>query len=94
MAAIVDPNNSLDIQKLSEAFKHNLPSYARPLFLRVMKEVPKTGTFKLKKVDLQKESYDPHIVKDKLYFFDAKKDTFVPLDINLYDDIHSGKIRL
>ena len=37
----------------------HLPAYAAPLFVRLPKEADVTGTFKLRKVDLQREGYDP-----------------------------------
>ena len=43
MAAIVDENNSIDMEYLSEAFTRSLPTYARPLFVRFIKEADTTG---------------------------------------------------
>lgn len=43
MAAIYDPNNSLDLTELVKGLKKSLPSYARPLFIRVLSELPMTG---------------------------------------------------
>jgi hypothetical protein len=48
----------------------------------------------MKKVDLQREGYDPSRVKDPLYFYDMTKSAFVPLDEKLYGDILEGRIRL
>lgn len=94
MAAIVDPTDSLDKDLLCKRIKENLPSYAVPLFLRVMKSVPLTGTFKLKKVDLQKDGYDINQVQDKLYFYNAKLSKYEPLTKEIYDCIISGRLRL
>ncbi|EFN85193.1 Long-chain fatty acid transport protein 1 [Harpegnathos saltator] len=58
MAAIYDPNNSLDLKELVEGLKKSLPTYARPLFIRVLSELSMTGTFKLKKRDLQQDAFD------------------------------------
>lgn len=44
MAAIVDEQKQLNIALLQEGIKNSLPSYARPLFLRVIEHVPMTGT--------------------------------------------------
>ena len=38
-----------------------LPSYARPLFLRIQPEMDITSTFKHKKTELQKEGFDPSV---------------------------------
>lgn len=94
MAAIVDPTDSLDKELLCKRMKENLPGYALPLFLRVMKSVPLTGTFKLKKVDLQRDGYDLNKVEDKLYFYNGKLNKYEPLTKETYDSIINGKLRL
>lgn len=43
MAAIYDPSGSLDTKKLAEGLKKSLPTYARPLFIRLLAELPMTG---------------------------------------------------
>lgn len=47
MAAIVDKDNTLDISTVSEGLQKNLPSYARPLFIRKLREVEMTGKKKI-----------------------------------------------
>ncbi|XP_071448964.1 long-chain fatty acid transport protein 1-like [Hetaerina americana] len=92
MAAIMDEDGTLDREKLAEGVKKSLPGYARPLFLRVLRELPMTGTYKLKKKDLQIDGYNPRLVKDKLFIY--SKEQFVPLTEQIYDDILSGKVKL
>ncbi|XP_060518623.1 long-chain fatty acid transport protein 4-like [Cylas formicarius] len=95
MAAIVDPQNTLDLDQLSKGVKSKLPAYAIPMFLRVLDSAPLTGTFKLKKVDLQREGYDVSLVKDhRLYFYNAKLASYSPLTGDVYADIISGKMKL
>lgn len=94
MAAIVDTTDSLDKDELCKKMKENLPSYALPIFLRVMKSVPLTGTYKLKKVDLQKDGYDINRIEDKVYFYNAKLNKYEPLTKEIYGNIISGKVRL
>lgn len=43
MTAIYDPERSLDLKLLGEGLKKALPAYARPLFIRVLSELPMTG---------------------------------------------------
>lgn len=43
MAAIYDPDNTLNIKEMGDGLKKCLPSYARPLFVRVLSELPLTG---------------------------------------------------
>ncbi|XP_034257009.1 long-chain fatty acid transport protein 4-like [Thrips palmi] len=93
MAAIVDSENKLDLDALAEGMRKSLPVYARPLFLRAMKSLPMTGTYKLQKKDLLSDAYDPAKIKDALYFFDGTANKFVPLTASLYQDIITNKIR-
>ncbi|KAJ2953512.1 hypothetical protein O0L34_g1113 [Tuta absoluta] len=94
MVGIVDIDGSLDLEKLNKDIAKDLPKYARPIFVRVMASVDMTGTFKLKKVDLQKEGYNPAVVKDKLYYLDQKLDKYVPIGNEEYEKIISGAMRL
>lgn len=43
MATIADPNNRLNLDELAKGLIKSLPSFARPLFLRVCKEIELTG---------------------------------------------------
>ncbi|MBP8232762.1 long-chain-acyl-CoA synthetase [Rhizorhabdus sp.] len=57
-----------------------LASYAMPLFVRLSATADMTTTFKLRKVDLQREGYDPGAAKgDPLYVADPQARTYVPL---------------
>lgn len=67
MAAIVDPESKIDLENLAAGIKGSLPPYARPVFIRIMQELPMTGTFKLKKRDLQLEGFDITKISDAIY---------------------------
>ena len=43
MAAIYDPDQTLNLKNLAEGVKKALPPYARPLFVRVLSKLPMTG---------------------------------------------------
>uniref|UniRef100_A0A1B6CWE8 long-chain-fatty-acid--CoA ligase n=1 Tax=Clastoptera arizonana TaxID=38151 RepID=A0A1B6CWE8_9HEMI len=92
MAAIVDQSGSLNLNTLAEGLKKSLPSYARPLFVRILNEVELTGTYKLKKLDLQKEGYNPTTILDKLYYF-STNGLYELLTPELFNLIEDGKIR-
>ncbi|XP_053625526.1 long-chain fatty acid transport protein 4-like [Plodia interpunctella] len=95
MCGIVDADGTLDLEQLYRDLTNELPGYARPVFLRVMASVDLTGTFKMKKTDIQKEGFDPTLVKnDKLYYLDTKLGRYVPLGPEEYQKINSGQIRL
>ncbi|KAL1115300.1 hypothetical protein AAG570_007331 [Ranatra chinensis] len=94
MAAILDESKSLDWSRLEEGMRRKLSSFARPLFVRILRQLPMTSTFKLKKIDLQKEGYNPNLIQDPLYFFDSKSGTYTRLTPQLYDEIVSNVVRL
>ncbi|XP_053329615.1 long-chain fatty acid transport protein 4 [Spea bombifrons] len=94
MASIADPNHSSDLDRFVRDLKKALPGYAHPVFLRLLPEVNKTGTFKFQKTDVKKESFNPHLVKDPLYVLDAQQGKYIPLDEELYNRIQSGKFKL
>ncbi|XP_020711168.2 long-chain fatty acid transport protein 4 isoform X2 [Athalia rosae] len=93
MAAIYDPEHSLNLSELAEAVKHALPAYARPLFVRVLTELSMTGTFKIKKKDLQLEAFDVTKIKDPVYFLD-RTGSYVRLTDKLYSDIVEQRVRV
>lgn len=92
MAAIADPNNALDIKSLADGLEKTLPSYARPIFIRVLEKMDITGTFKIKKTELQKDGFDPSKIKDKLYVRSGKE--YVPMTSQLYQNILKGEIKI
>ncbi|XP_047041487.1 long-chain fatty acid transport protein 4-like [Helicoverpa zea] len=95
MCGIVDVDGTLDLEILARNLARDLPVYARPVFIRVMDSLDMTGTFKMKKTDLQKDSFDPKLAKkDKLYYLDVKQGRYLPLGIEEYEKIISGQIRL
>ncbi|XP_064292349.1 long-chain fatty acid transport protein 4-like isoform X2 [Plodia interpunctella] len=94
MCGIVDVNETLDVDKLAKDLEKDLPKYARPIFIRIMTSVDMTGTFKMRKVDLVKEGFNPAVVKDKLFYFDPQKNKYITLDQEVYNKIESGQIRL
>jgi fatty-acyl-CoA synthase len=93
MAAIV-ADGALDLTALRRHVHALLPSYARPLFLRVCDEIEVTMTFKQKKLDLAAQGFDPANGTDTIYFDDPRKSAYVRLDSTLYDAIIGGKVRL
>jgi fatty-acyl-CoA synthase len=93
MAAIV-ANADLDLSGLYEHLARHLPPYARPLFLRLAKSLDATSTFKHAKHDLQRDSFDPAVTDDPIFFANPAAKTYVRLDGQLYARIQAGKIKL
>jgi fatty-acyl-CoA synthase len=83
-----------ELGSLGEQLKANLPAYARPIFIRIQPEQEITGTFKLRKVELVKEGFNPESIKDPLFVLDPITCRYETLDKEGYDAIVSGRVRL
>ncbi|XP_072290618.1 long-chain fatty acid transport protein 2 [Eucyclogobius newberryi] len=81
----------------SDAYKQVvtfLPAYARPRFIRIQPSLEVTGTFKMKKVKLVEEGFNPANISDPLYFLDMDKKTYIPLTEEIYNAILTRQIKL
>ena len=79
MAAIgMAPGRQFDSTAFYAVAQANLPPYAMPLFVRISAQMDLTGTFKLRKVDLLAEGYDPSRFEDALYLLDHANATYSP----------------
>ena len=85
---------NLDGAKLYQYVADSLPVYAAPVFVRIQIDAEVTGTFKLRKVELQKEGCDPRTISDPIYVRDDSKRAYVPLDGPLYEAVQSGSLRV
>lgn len=94
MAAIADVTNDFNCETFLRDVQNALPSYARPVFLRLSPEVDKTGTFKIQKTRLQKEGFDPRQTSERLYFLNSRLGRYESLTEELYSAIMQGKVSL
>jgi fatty-acyl-CoA synthase len=93
MAALV-VNGVFHLETLSQNLEGTLPSYARPVFVRLLPQMEITGTFKQRKVELVKEGFDPSAIAEPLYWLDPATYKYEPLDTAGYADIISGRVKL
>ncbi len=93
MAALV-VEEGFDIDELARRVDAELAAYARPLFVRVMREMEVTGTFKQRKVELVKQGFDPTAIQDPLFFRHPEKGSYVQLDQSLHESIVAGDVRV
>jgi fatty-acyl-CoA synthase len=92
MAALV-VGGEFDLKVFRAEVAARLPSYARPVFLRLLPVLESTGTFKPRKQDLAREGYDPAQTSDPLYVDDPRANAYVPLDRSRHAAILTGRIR-
>ena len=77
----------LDLQKLSDHIIHSLPSYSRPIFIRILTDLPTTSTHKLQKNDLREHAYHLDKVTDDLLVMKPGTSCYCRLDSDFYDQI-------
>ena len=92
MAALV-VESDFDIEAFGQYLDEQLPSYARPLFVRLQRQIETTGTFKYRKIDLVNDGFDPAMTKDPLYFRDPAKG-YVKITKALRARIENGAFKL
>ena len=91
--AVLVVEGRLDLPELREHLAGLLPSYARPLFLRIQKSIAVTATFKHRKTELVRDGFNPTATADAIYFDDPSLQAYARIDEKLYRRILAGEIR-
>ncbi|XP_077099541.1 long-chain fatty acid transport protein 6 [Siphateles boraxobius] len=86
-AVIVRPECTFDGKKLFNIVLKELPSYARPLFIRLQESMEMTSTFKQQKFGLVESGFNPSCISDPLFFLDYTEKSYIPLTSSVYDSI-------
>ncbi|MBN1655603.1 MAG: long-chain-acyl-CoA synthetase [Deltaproteobacteria bacterium] len=71
-----------------------LPSYARPLFVRLSNRIETTSTLKMKKIALQKQGFDPDAIGEHVYFRHPDRDEYIRMTREIYRDICARRLRV
>ncbi|CAL1594917.1 unnamed protein product [Knipowitschia caucasica] len=93
-AVILRKGSRFDSTSVFTHVEKLLPTYARPLFIRIQESLDITGTFKHQKGKLREGGFDPNLISDPLYFFHVKEKDYVRLTLNIYDCVVNGAIKL
>jgi fatty-acyl-CoA synthase len=92
--AAIEATEAFDLGRLRQHLSERLPEYAHPVFVRILREIDTTGTFRPKTQDYAKTGYDPAATDDALYLNDRARQAFVRLDTTLFERIEAGDLRL
>ncbi|ORA23211.1 long-chain-acyl-CoA synthetase FadD6 [Mycobacterium aquaticum] len=91
MAAVqLKDGKEFDGKALADAFYGHLPSYAVPLFIRVVDSLAHTSTFKSQKVELRKQGYGD-AVDGSVYVLAGRDEGYVPFYAEYPDEVMAGK---
>ena len=53
-----------------------------------------SGTYKLTKVNFQKQGFNLEEIEDPMFIADMKKQTYIPFTKEIYSDIICGKLKM
>ena len=90
--ATIQTAGALDLVDLAHRLEA-LPRPARPLFLRIVREIARTETFKPKRRLYADEGFDASRVADLLWVWDGEASAYVALDAELFAAIGAGAFR-
>lgn len=79
--------DSLSLENISQHIADNLPGYARPIFLRLLQDLPTTTTHKLQKNELRDQAFHLDKVSDQLFVMRPGDSVYSKLDSDFYDQI-------
>ncbi|TGN40093.1 long-chain-acyl-CoA synthetase [Marinobacter confluentis] len=85
--------NQFEPDRLLSYLAENLPAYAVPVFVRVTDAIEKTGTFKYRKVDIQKLGYSLERDGDEVFALLPREKTYTRLTPKLKQQIDSGSVQ-
>ncbi|MVU81876.1 long-chain-acyl-CoA synthetase [Nocardia sp. ET3-3] len=91
MAAVtLHEGAAFDGKVAAKALYDRLPTYAVPLFIRVVPELEQTSTFKSRKVELRKQGYTPDD-HSALYVLAGRADGYVPAYPDYAAEVAAGR---
>ena len=85
---------SEDANPLSSHARKGLPQYAVPTFVRLVENASLNNSHKQDKITLRKEGVDPSKVTNGDQLYVLRADEYIPLGMNEWSEIVSGKARL
>ena len=88
---LADHVNDLDWDRFATYVNSELPAYARAVFVRIQNDMDVTGTFKMVKGDLRRESYDITAITDPVYVLKPGVNHYEPLDAEYLEVIGNGR---
>jgi acyl-CoA synthetase (AMP-forming)/AMP-acid ligase II len=95
MAAIVmQSGERFDGVATARALIEALPAYAIPLFVRIMKHQETTDTFKVRKVELKKQGFDPASITEPLFVLLNRDSGYEVLTEPTHRRILAGALKL
>lgn len=91
VAFALEQDSHLDIEGFGRLVDNELPIYARPVFIRVQRNIATTGTFKLLKGELREQAYHlDKVGEDEIYVRKPRSGNYEPLAADFYQEVLQG----
>jgi len=91
MAAVkLREGTRFDGRTLADTLYRGLPPYAMPLFVRIVKSLETTSTFKSRKVELRNQAYGAEVA-DPLYVLCGREEGYVPFFDSYPAEVAAGR---
>lgn len=88
LAFELQESEELDLDSFQVLVERALPSYAQPVFVRILRSVTTTATFKLQKADLRDQAFHPEKTDgDLVYVRKPRSSVYELLDPDFYQQI-------
>lgn len=89
----------VDWEGLAKYAVGTLPRYAVPIFVRVMRHLDYTGTFKIQKGKLKQQGVDPENrvgeeARDSMYWLPPGGSAYVPFRRKEWEELKAGRVKL
>lgn len=93
MAAVsLSTGTQFDGATMARELRKALPSYAVPLFMRIVPKVQQTTTFKNRKTELKAEGFDQSAFTDALYVLSSSTNGYIPFYDGADQDVINGNV--
>jgi fatty-acyl-CoA synthase len=92
VALVMNDGAPFDGPRFFAFVNERLPRYAAPVFVRLQAQADLTGTFKLRKVDLQKQGFDPAVTGDPIFVRDPANHTYARMVPELLERLRAGTL--
>ncbi len=88
----LNTQKEFDMDAFASLVRSELPTFARPVFVRIQPIADTTGTFKLQKGRLREEGYDLAKVEDPLFIAKPGSEGYTRLDKETYETLRSAQL--
>lgn len=85
-------DETMDWKRFLSYLNRRMPEHARPIFIRICKQLNDIDNLEEVKQQVQQEGFDITRVKDPIVYYHPQKEAYLPMTVDIYNDIMAGKL--